>query len=598
MPQEYLPLWHSYEAALNWLVTNHLPGGGIAVSNVMRKPYPEVTGYIVPSLLDAGENKLVLELARWLVSIQRSDGGFDGHDGEPYLFDTGQVMRGLAATIKLLPESIMALRKAADWMLANADENGVIRPKPTSVWSQRFGDHISEDIHLYTLPPLIETGRLLNEPKYIQCAEKSLAYYVSKPELLRFQFLTHFYGYVLEALVDLGREDLARIGLQPIIEAQLPDGLIPAVPGAEWTCSPGTAQMGIVGYKLGLAEFANAALDRLQMLQMPGGGFLGSYGPGAAYAEGEELSWACKYFLDACHLRIQKTFDEQKERFAVEVEESDARLAAVLSVIGDAAPKRILDVGCGRGPFLRKIQAVFPAAVLTGVDVSAAVLSQVPPGVQTKQASILNLPFPDASFDVVLCIEALEHAIRIERAISELCRVLRQGGRVLIIDKDIKYLGMLNIEPWEKWFDPDHVAALLEHYCDDVTYQYLPAPWDEQKRALFVAWQATRGGPEVIQESSQSLNISAMLKPSLETLDLYRRSQKHTQARLLAQQGFARYKGHDLPGARRAFWGAIRRDRSWLKNRGVLSIILESVIGSRAMGLVRGGNKLMKFNIS
>src|SRR5262249_21291603 len=156
--------WYSYEAALNWLTANHLPDAGIAVSSRVRKPYPEVTGYIIPTLLDAGQHPLALELMRWLISIQRPDGGVEGYDdGEPYLFDTGQVMRGLVATFNLLTESQHALRQAADWMLANADEHGVIRPQPTSAWSQRFSCDISENIHLYTLAPLVEAGRLLNE---------------------------------------------------------------------------------------------------------------------------------------------------------------------------------------------------------------------------------------------------------------------------------------------------------------------------------------------------------------------------------------------------------------------------------------------------
>ncbi len=574
------PLWYSYEVALNWLVVNRLPGAGIPVAYANRTSYPEVTGYTIPTLLEAGETALAHDLARWLISVQRPDGGFAGPDGSPYLFDTGQVLRGLLAVAADIPEARTAIRKAADWMLASADTDGIIRPEPSSPWSQRFGARISENIHLYALPPLLEAGRLLAEPRYEECVRRSLDYYASKPDLLHFTFLTHFYGYVLEALVDLGRDDLARIGLQPIIAAQRPDGAIPAVPGAAWVCSPGALQLAIVGYKLGLTTFADAAVDYLQSLQTPSGGFFGSYGPSADYGPNDEPSWACKYFLDACHWRFRQTFDQQQFRFPAEIAPTDPRLSTVLDAIGDVAGKRVLDVGCGRGPFLRVLQQLSPTAELSGVDVSAEVLKHVPVGVETRQASMLNLPFADASFDVVLCIEALEHAIRVERAVSELCRVLKPGGRIVIIDKNIQRLGRLPIEEWERWFDPDDVAQLLSHFCTAVSHQRLRASDGTPEDTLFVAWIGTR-----MKEAQPQVSLSRAV-PQQE-LRGYRSARRYAHARALVNQGFARYQQQDRVGARQALLSGVRHDMSWLKNRGVLSILLESVIGPKASNALR-----------
>ena len=39
---------------LAWVRQHRVPGGGVAVSSAQRVPYPEVTGYLVPSLLQAG----------------------------------------------------------------------------------------------------------------------------------------------------------------------------------------------------------------------------------------------------------------------------------------------------------------------------------------------------------------------------------------------------------------------------------------------------------------------------------------------------------------------------------------------------------------
>lgn len=310
-----VPLRHSYKAALHWLLSYRLPGPAIPVTNIDPTPYPEVTGYIVPTLLECGEKDFALDLAKWLISVQRPDGGLTAPDGldEPYLFDVGQVLRGLVAVAHELPDAEEPIRLAANWMLDSADGNGIIRPTPDCAWSRRYARDIDESIHLYVLPPLIAAGRLLGEQRYVDCAERTLDYFVHKPDLLQFNMLTHFYGYVLEALVDLDRPDLARLGLQPVMDAQDAKGAIPAIPGARWICSPGQAQMAVVGYKLGETVFADKAIGYLQRLQRPDGGFLGSYGAGAAYFPKSEPSWACKYFLDAYHWKLRTAPTAQAE---------------------------------------------------------------------------------------------------------------------------------------------------------------------------------------------------------------------------------------------------------------------------------------------
>jgi hypothetical protein len=292
------------ERAVDWIKRHHLRGEGIAVSSQECVPYPEVSGYLIPSLLEAGEQDLTLDLGRWLISVQRHDGGFAGpsterEGDESYLFDTGQVLRGFVALVDLMPEVRQPLIRAADFLVHGGEEDGLVAPRRDSKWGERYGDHISTAVHLYALPPLAEAARRFGRQDYSDAVTRTLDAYLCRPGLLEFRFLTHFYGYVLDALIDLGRSDLAREGLLPILRAQAPDGSIPGVPGAHWTCSPGALQMAIVGYRLGFNGFADGALRFVERLQMPSGGFLGSYGPGAAYAHDSELSWASKYFLDA-----------------------------------------------------------------------------------------------------------------------------------------------------------------------------------------------------------------------------------------------------------------------------------------------------------
>jgi malonyl-CoA O-methyltransferase len=570
-----VPLWRSYEAAIGWLLAHHLPGGGLAVSHLQPEGYPEVTGYTLPTLLDCGERGPALDLARWLVAVQREDGGFHAPDGlgESYAFDVGQVLRGFLAVLDLWPDVEDATRRAAEWLLGTLDPAGVLRPLPGSAWSRRYGWRVSEDIHLYVLPPLMEAGRRLGETRYIDAAERSLRYYVQKPDLVEFRYLTHFFGYVLEALVDLGRDDLAREGLAQIIRAQRADGNVPGLPGAGWVCSPGSLQLAIVGYKLGLTTFADAVLDSTRRLQEPTGGFRGSYGPGAAYARDGELSWACKYFLDACHWRIRTSFAAQRERFRRAHDPADGRVPAVLANLGDLTGKRLLDVGCGRGQFLRLLHERYPGAELWGVDIAQELLDALPSEINRRRASMLNLPFPDGSFDAVLCVEALEHAVRIQQAVDELGRVLKPGGRLVIIDKDLSQLGALPIESWEQWFSPRDLSGLLTRQC--VSVSHAPVAGVNGGQPLLVIWRATRSAQPAVLSTATHPRTRAT-SPWL--VGYYRRSARRARARLLVQQGFASYGREDVAGAARTFVRAIQLDPTWIRNRGVVSILVRGTL--------------------
>jgi ubiquinone/menaquinone biosynthesis C-methylase UbiE len=101
---------------------------------------------------------------------------------------------------------------------------------------------------------------------------------------------------------------------------------------------------------------------------------------------------------------------------------NDALLEAVFHALDiTVADKRILDVGCGRGytgDFVRARGGRY-----TGVDL---VNSGAPPPFVLGDAT--HLPFPDASFDGVFCIDAFEHIPDGAAAAREFRRVVREGG--------------------------------------------------------------------------------------------------------------------------------------------------------------------------
>ena len=156
--------------------------------------------------------------------------------------------------------------------------------------------------NLYCLPPLKEVGQRLGISLYVEAAERSLRFYTSKPDLVEFKpglgTLSHIFGYMMEALADLGERELAQQGLAQAEKIQRPDGAIPAYPGAGWICSVGMAQLGLAWHKVGNRVQAERMLACLEGIQNPSGGFFGGYGEGAEYFPNEEISWANKFFID------------------------------------------------------------------------------------------------------------------------------------------------------------------------------------------------------------------------------------------------------------------------------------------------------------
>lgn len=291
----------SYEKAMDWFKQNMVEDKGIIVHTKQPVPYPEVTGYFIPTLYNWGEKDLARICTKWLLSIQLADGSFPAPDGVPYTFDTAQIMRGLCSALADLSEVEKPLRKACDWMLTQIEPNGRLTTPSTELWS----DIANDLIHTYALPPLLQAGMLLNVAEYEDKARFVLEYYKKQDELVPFNRLTHFHAYAMEALCEMGEMDLALQGMADVERCQRSDGSIPAYPNVNWVCSTGMAQYAIVWYTLGKKKLADNAIRYLEKIQNKSGGFYGSYGKGAKYISGAEISWAVKYFLDAYRLKME-----------------------------------------------------------------------------------------------------------------------------------------------------------------------------------------------------------------------------------------------------------------------------------------------------
>jgi len=117
-----------------------------------------------------------------------------------------------------------------------------------------------------------------------------------------------------------------------------------------------------------------------------------------------------------------------------------------VGLLGVAPGERVLDVGCGSGAATRALaKRVAPNGRVTGVDPSGALLKitrelvdQAGLGslIELKEGDCRALPFADGSFDAVLAATALSHIPDPDRALAEMVRVTRPGGRVGIFDVD------------------------------------------------------------------------------------------------------------------------------------------------------------------
>jgi SAM-dependent methyltransferase len=116
-------------------------------------------------------------------------------------------------------------------------------------------------------------------------------------------------------------------------------------------------------------------------------------------------------------------------------------LQAQAAELAGSSPLRVLDVGCGVKPYYPYFATV--ASAYVGVDV-------VPNPAAELLGPVEALPVEEASFDVVLCTQVLEHCDEPAQAVRELRRVTAPGGRVLCSTHGVQVYHPSPVDYW-RW---------------------------------------------------------------------------------------------------------------------------------------------------
>ncbi len=340
----------SIEACIAWLSvaqdrSKSVDGGVARVYSLLdgwSTSYPETTGYIIPTFLALAARRNRPEwrarahrMLEWLKSIQLPEGGFQGGMIDstpvvPVVFNTGQILLGLAAGEAEFGGYGDTLRAAADWLVRNQDEDGGWR-RGASPFA-RNGDK-TYDTH--TGWGLLEAARVTGERSYAQAAFANAHWTIAHQKANGWldhccltdprEPLTHTLGYALRGLLEANRYEANASILQSAVK--LANGLLGAMdaegflpgklrqdwsPAVRWACLTGTAQVAhswLMLYQLlGDARYLDAArratryVRRTLVLTGPAefvGAVRGSFPVDGAYCRYQYPNWAAKFLVDA-----------------------------------------------------------------------------------------------------------------------------------------------------------------------------------------------------------------------------------------------------------------------------------------------------------
>ncbi len=339
-------------AAVDWLLASQRrPAQGYAHSYHFLRgwlpPYPETTGYIIPTMLTVARRfnraeayTSAVRSLHWLYGIQSEDGWFADLSGRPLVFDTGQILIGMNAA---LARSLPGYRpdahlRTAQWLTQVQAGDGSF---PAHAYNDRPHSYYSR-----VGAALLEAGQLLQNQKFVDAGNRNLSWTADRQGRTGFferasfddrPAYLHTIVYVLEGLLDgyaLVKErrwlDAALICAGSLLQTLTPGSIPRSQYRSDWSvanpeyCVTGLAQWATVCYRLahdhGEQQFlvhAERVVDRLKRWQLISqrseihGGLPGSIPVHGRYMRFCIPNWGVKFFIDALVWRDKVRTDRE-----------------------------------------------------------------------------------------------------------------------------------------------------------------------------------------------------------------------------------------------------------------------------------------------
>lgn len=350
------------DATMDWLAHAQDRGGGSGVSagysllEGWLPPYPETTGYIIPTFYDyariSGLDEFRVRancMADWEIKLQLPSGAVQAGIYRssssarlPAIFNTGQVILGWNRAFAETNNDryIAAAVRAADWLTNVQLENGS--------WSMNSSE-TETTVHAYdvrTAWSLLELGQLVNNSRYENAGRLNLewtlaqqepngwfnqnAFFVSKGKWTR--PLTHTIAYVMEGLLEASRLsgeirlfEAARKTADQLMQIFIERGFLPGEFESNWSspvtyrCLTGDAQVAGVWLRIfaqtgdwryfRAANKLNGDIMRTQNLDTANlgirGGVKGSQPIAGRYCPFTYINWGAKFYADSLMLEEQ-----------------------------------------------------------------------------------------------------------------------------------------------------------------------------------------------------------------------------------------------------------------------------------------------------
>ncbi|MFA5008035.1 MAG: methyltransferase domain-containing protein [Candidatus Omnitrophota bacterium] len=223
------------------------------------------------------------------------------------------------------------------------------------------------------------------------------------------------------------------------------------------------------------------------------------------YLKAKKLSRNKKYLEEL----VSGRFNKLSENFPDSIDNSDARLNKLIDALKPLEEKLVLEIGCGKGRFTRKINE--QRARCVGSDITINLIKEA--SKKNKgyfvASSATALSFRPHLFDRVFAVEVIEHITDLKKCIKEAAMMLNENGSFVIIDRNILSLNNRRIfvpnfivkkyhelkDDWmyprgfpyrEKWFLKSEILKLLGRYFSKVEAEYIISDSEKKSKTAFL----------------------------------------------------------------------------------------------------------------